>query len=113
MSAGTPSLVIIGAFLAGAGLGWIGRSQWDGSIVSAPDAQKSTQAAVNQSAKAANKIERATFVADAARHAASKSIEVSNVDRTCPPGLGPVSDDAAKQLRAAFGTQAGSAADPS
>lgn len=112
MSTGTPSLVIIGAFLAGAGLGWIGRSQWDGSTVSAPDAQKSTQTAVNQSARAANKIERAQSVADAARHAASKSVEVSNVDRTCPPGLGPVSDDAADKLRAAFGTQTGAAADP-
>lgn len=110
MSTGTPSLVIIGAFLAGAAVSWAVRGWWDGSTVSAPDAQKSTQAAVNQSAKAASQIERAQSVADAARHAASKSVEVSNVDRTCPPGLGPVSDDAAKQLRAAFGTQTG--ADP-
>lgn len=68
MSTGTPSLVIIGAFLAGAGLGWLVRSHYDGSTISAPKAQESTQAAVNQSAKAASQIERAQSVADAAAH---------------------------------------------
>lgn len=112
MSTGTPSLVIIGAFLAGAAVSWAVRGWWDGSTISAEDAQESAQAAIDQAIKSASKIERAQSVADAARRAASKSIEVQNVDKTCPPGAGAVSDDLTNELRAAFGAKAETADPP-
>lgn len=102
MSAGTPSLVIIAAFVAGAGIGWLGRAWWDGSTISAIDATNQTQLAVNASVKSAGQIERASTIADNSRASARKAIEVRYVDRECPPGVGAVSDDAAKRLRAAF-----------
>ena len=111
MSAGTPSLVIIGAFVAGLGIGWGARAYYDGSTISAVDATGRAQSAVDASVKSAAQIERAASVADNSRQLARKAIEVRYVDRACPPGTGAVSDSAAERLRAAF-SAAGSATDP-
>lgn len=108
MSAGTPSLVIIGAFVAGLGIGWGARAYYDGSTISAVDATGRAQSAVNASVKSAAQIERAASVADNSRANARKSIEVRYVDRACPPGVGAVSDDVGKRLRDAFKAEAGS-----
>lgn len=111
MSTGTPSLVIIGAFIAGLGIGWGGRAWWDGSTVSATDANKQTQSTVNATVKSAGQIERAASIADNSRASARRSIEVRYVDRACPPGVGAVSDDVGKRLHAVF-SEAGSGDPP-
>lgn len=110
MSTGTPSVVIIGAFVAGVGIGWFGRAWWDGSAISATDATEQTQSAVNASVKSAAQIERAASVADNSRASARKAIEVQNVDAKCPPGVGAVSGSVNKRLHAVF-SEAG-ASDP-
>jgi len=108
MSAGTPSLVIIGAFVAGLGIGWGARAYYDGSTISAVDATGRAQSAVDASVKSAAQIERAASVADNSRQLARKAIEVRYVDRACPPGTGAVSDDLSQRLRDAFKAEAGS-----
>jgi len=102
MSQGTPSLVIVGAFVAGAALGWFGRAWWDGSTVDAADATKQAQATVNASVRSASRIEQAGKRAAESGRTARKAIEVQHVDEACPPGLGAVSASAADRLRSEF-----------
>lgn len=102
MSQGTPSLVIIGAFVAGATCAWFGRGYYDGATISTATATQQTQAAVTASAAKAQTITDAKRQSTGAGKRASESLASAHVDTSCPPGLGPVSRGLSDELRAAF-----------
>jgi len=102
VSQGTPSLVIIGAFLAGATCAWFGRGYYDNAIVSTDTATKQTQEAVNSSTAKAQTITDAKRQSAGASKRASDSLALAHVDASCPPGVGAVSPALAGELRSAF-----------
>lgn len=102
MTQGTPSLVIIGAFLAGATCAWFGRGYYDGATISTATATNQTQAVVTASAAKAQTITDAQRSSKGAGKRASESLASTHVDASCPPGVGAVSPALASELRAAF-----------
>ena len=102
MSQGTPSLVIIGAFIAGATCAWFARGWWDGATISTATATQQTQAAVTASAVKSQAITDAKRQSTGAGKRASESLASAHVDTSCPPGLGPVSPSLSAELRSAF-----------
>lgn len=86
------ALVLILLFAAGLACGRFGGAWWDGTYLSRTDADLIAQGRVEQAAKAAVDIERATVAKnDALRQLGAVRPPVS---RACPPGTGAVSEEA-------------------
>lgn len=100
MSSRVPDMLMLaGAVLAGAVIGWFGRGYVDGSDVSVGDAAETAQAQVNIGEKAAVKIHEARQTAAQAAEEAQLEAKKKNVDATVAPGVGPVSQHLADRLR--------------
>lgn len=100
MSSRVPDFMMAaGAVFLGAVIGWFARGQWDGSTISKGDAAEEAQVLVDAGAKSAIKVHEARQSAAAAAEEAQLAARKPNVDKTVPPGVGPVSQHLADRLR--------------
>lgn len=99
-------VITIGIVL-GLAVGWFGRGWWDGSSVSIGDAAKDSQQFVTAATQATTRIQSAEGKANVQRERTRARIDRDESDKSCPPGLGPVSPDMEQRLRAAFGPPKG------
>jgi len=107
MSEAARALVAILGAVAMFACGWFGRGWWDGSSVSIGDAAKDSQQFVTAATQATTRIQSAEGKANVQRERTRARIDRDESDKSCPPGLGPVSPDMEQRLRAAFGPPKG------